>query len=115
MVADEFDEAPVWTFRVMVLGLISFVVLLVVNKYLATDTNDCIIGMALTIVIVYPLGYVMGKLVPKRMVYYPILGLEFSTNDGPFGIKEYALISIFANLGATIGGLTSSSIYFSCI
>lgn len=111
--AYEEDEAPVWTFRVMVLGSISFFILLIVNKYLAKETSDCIVGMALTIVVVYPLGYLMGKLMPKRMIYDPILGLEFSTNDGPFGIQEYALISIFANLGATVGGLTSSSIYFS--
>ncbi|KAH6776410.1 hypothetical protein C2S52_013971 [Perilla frutescens var. hirtella] len=107
---NEDDEAPVWTFRVMVLGCVSFVFLLVVNKYLVKETCECVVGMALTIVVVYPLGYIMGKIIPKRMVYYPTFGLEFSINDGPFGFKEYAVISIFANLGATIGGLTSSSI-----
>lgn len=112
---DERDEAPVWTFRVMVLGCASFLFLLVVNKYLAGETSECIMGLALTIVIVYPLGYLMGKLIPRRVVYYPMFGLEFCTNEGPFGFKEYALISIFANLGATIGGLTSSSIYMSYI
>ncbi|KAL1546810.1 hypothetical protein AAHA92_23359 [Salvia divinorum] len=112
---DESEDAPVWTFRVMVLGCTSFLFLLVVNKYLATETSECIMGMGLTIVVVYPLGFLMGKLIPRRVVYYPMFRLEFCTNEGPFSFKEYALISIFANLGATIGGLTSSSIYMSYI
>lgn len=112
---DENEEAPVWTFRVIVLGPISFLFLLVLNKYLVKETCECIMGMALTIVVVYPLGYIMGKLIPRRVVFFPTLGLEFYINDGPFGFKEYAMISIFANLGATIGGLTSSSMDLSYI
>ncbi|KAL8542247.1 hypothetical protein ACS0TY_003204 [Phlomoides rotata] len=71
------------------------------------ETSECIISMTSTVVVLYPLGYIMGLLIPQRMVYYPMFGLEFSTNQGPFALKEYAMISILANMGATIDGFTS--------
>ncbi|KAL8058567.1 hypothetical protein ABFS82_03G025700 [Erythranthe guttata] len=104
------DESPVWTFRVMLLGSISFVFLLILNKYFLNQTAEFIMGMASTLVVLYPLGYIMGKLIPTRTVYYPMFGLEFSMNSGSFGIREYAMISIFANVGAILGVFTSYSV-----
>lgn len=109
----ENEEGLIWTFRVMVLGSISFLILLVLNKYFLKEAGECIMSMASTMVVLYLLGYIMAKLIPKTVVYYPIFGLEFSINPGPFGLKEYAMISILANMGATIGGLTSYSVDWS--
>ncbi|KAK4428592.1 hypothetical protein Salat_1159000 [Sesamum alatum] len=103
------DEEPIWTFRVALLGSISFLFLLILNKYFLKQTSECIMGMASTLIVLYPLGYIMGKAIPNTRVYYPTLGgLEFSTNPGHFSGREYAIISILANMGAVIGGFTSN-------
>lgn len=107
MVGGLDEDSSLWTFRVILLGSISFLFLLILNKYFVKDTSECIMSMASTLVVLYPLGYIMGILIPQRMVYYRRLGLEFCTNEGPFALKEYAMISILANMGATIGGFTS--------
>ncbi|KAL8542245.1 hypothetical protein ACS0TY_003202 [Phlomoides rotata] len=107
MVGGLDEDSSLWTYHVILLGLISFFFLLILNKYFVKETSECIMSMASTVVVLYPLGYIMGLLVPQRMVYYPTLGLEFSTNQGPFALKEYAMISVLANMGATIGGFTS--------
>ncbi|KAL8490351.1 hypothetical protein ACS0TY_025540 [Phlomoides rotata] len=107
MVGGLDEDSSLWTFRVIFLGLISFFFLLILNKYFVKETSECIMSMASTVVVLYPLGYIMGLLIPQRMVYYPTFGLEFSTNQGPFALKEFAMISILANMGATIGGFTS--------
>lgn len=107
MVGGQDEDSSLWTFRVILLGSISFLFLLILNKYFVKETSECIMSMTSTLVVLYPLGYIMGIVVPRRMVYNRTLGLEFSTNQGPFALKEYAMISILANMGATIGGFTS--------
>lgn len=109
---DDEDDESLWTFRVMFLGSISCAVLLILNKYFLFQTTQCIMAMVSTLVILYPLGHIMAKLLPKRKVYFPILRLEFSLNPGPFDVREYALISIFANAGAVYSGITSYSVMF---
>ncbi|KAL0361295.1 UNVERIFIED_CONTAM: hypothetical protein Sradi_3814000 [Sesamum radiatum] len=107
------EEEPIWTFRMVLLGSISFVFLLILNKYFLKKTGECIMGMTSTLIVLYPLGYIMGKVVPNTRVYYPTLwGLEFSTNPGRFSGREYAMISILANMGAIIGGFTSNSYHW---
>ncbi|KAL2512593.1 Oligopeptide transporter 2 [Abeliophyllum distichum] len=108
---DEDDES-LWTFRVMFLGSISCVALSILNKYFLFQTTQCIMAMVSALVILYPLGHIMAKVLPKRKVYFPILRLEFSLNPGPFDVREYALISIFANTGAVYSGITSYSVMF---
>ncbi|KAL0325248.1 UNVERIFIED_CONTAM: hypothetical protein Sradi_5094100 [Sesamum radiatum] len=107
------DEEPIWTFRMVLLGSISFIFLLILNKYFFKQTGECVMGMTSTLMVLYPLGYIMGKVVPDTRVYYPTLGgLEFSTNPGRFTGREYAMISILANMGAIIGGFTSNSYHW---
>ncbi|KAG8377402.1 hypothetical protein BUALT_Bualt08G0029300 [Buddleja alternifolia] len=112
---DKFDEAQdsIWTFRVMILGTLSFLFLYILNKYIFNHTEECVIAMVSTLVVSYALGYIMGKIIPQRIVYYPTIGFQFSVNPAPFGPREYAIISILANIGAIIGGFTSDSLHSS--
>ncbi|PIN03158.1 hypothetical protein CDL12_24324 [Handroanthus impetiginosus] len=112
---EEDEQGPVWTFRVMLLGSISFLILLILNKYILNQTGQWILGMASALVVLYPMGYIMEIIIPRRRIYYPVFGFEFSVNPGPFGLREYALISIFANMGAIIGAFTSYSIDWSYV
>lgn len=106
---DDIDE-PVWTFRVLLLGLLSFIFLIIATKYYFHETSECVMSMVWVMVFVYPIGFIMGKKLPKRKIYLRPIGLEFSLNPGSFNTKEYALISIIGNIGAVYGGLTSDFI-----
>uniref|UniRef100_M0ZPM2 Oligopeptide transporter 4 n=1 Tax=Solanum tuberosum TaxID=4113 RepID=M0ZPM2_SOLTU len=107
---DNDDDEPVWTFRVLLLGLLSFIFLIIITKYYLHETSECVVSMVWVMVFVYPIGFIMGKKLPKRRIYLRLIGLEFSLNPGYFNTKEYALISIIGNIGAVYGGLTSDFI-----
>lgn len=107
----EDEEQPVWTFRVIYLGSLSCFFSFVLNKFFLYQTAQCIMSMVTVVAILYPVGYAMAKFMPKRSVYLPTFGLEFSLNPGPFDIREFVLICIFANTGAAYGGITSHSVH----
>ncbi|MCD7445785.1 hypothetical protein HAX54_000023 [Datura stramonium] len=107
---DDIDEEPVWTFRVVLLGLLSFIFLIIVTKYYLHETSECIVCMVWVMVFVYPIGFIMSKKLPKKKIYLRPIGLEFALNPGSFNKKEYAMISIIGNIGAVYGGLTSDFI-----
>ncbi|KAG5573382.1 hypothetical protein H5410_063148 [Solanum commersonii] len=109
-VDNDDDDEPVWTFRVLLLGLLSFIFLIIITKYYLHETSECVVSMVWVMVFVYPIGFIMGKKLPKRKIYLRLIGLEFSLNPGYFNTKEYALISIIGNIGAVYGGLTSDFI-----
>lgn len=108
---NDIDDEPVWTFRVLLLGLLSFIFLIIITKYYLHKTSECVVSMVWVMVFVYPIGFIMGKKLPKRKIYLRLIGLEFSLNPGYFNTKEYALISIIGNIGAVYGGLTSDFIF----
>ncbi|CAN4095302.1 unnamed protein product [Withania somnifera] len=107
---NDIDE-PVWTFRVLILGLLSFIFLVTVTKYYLRETSECIVSMVWVMVFVYPIGFIMAKKLPKRKIHLRPIGLEFALNPGSFNKKEYALISIIGNIGAVYGGLTSDFVF----
>ncbi|KAK4374368.1 hypothetical protein RND71_005045 [Anisodus tanguticus] len=107
---DDIDYEPVWTFRVLLLGLLSFIFLIITTKYYLHETSECVVSMVWVMVFVYPIGFIMGKKLPRRKIYLRPIGLEFALNPGSFNKKEYALISIIGNIGAVYGGLTSDFI-----
>ncbi|KAF3617932.1 hypothetical protein FXO38_33697 [Capsicum annuum] len=109
---DDYDiDEPVWTFRVLLLGLLSFIFLIIVTKYYLRETSECVMSMVWVTVFMYPIGFIMAKKLPKRKIYLRPIGLEFALNPGAFNKKEYAMISIIGNIGAVYGGLTSDFIF----
>ncbi|PHT33840.1 hypothetical protein CQW23_25640 [Capsicum baccatum] len=109
---DDYDiDEPVWTFRVLLLGLLSFIFLIIVTKYYLRETSECVMSMVWVTVFMYPIGFIMANKLPKRKIYLRPIGLEFPLNPGAFNKKEYAMISIIGNIGAVYGGLTSDFIF----
>lgn len=55
----------------------------------------------------YPLGCAAAKLAPVTIFYLPtwlpgrLSGAQWTLNDGPFNVKEHALIVIMANVGVS--------------
>ncbi|KAJ9174304.1 hypothetical protein P3X46_017341 [Hevea brasiliensis] len=90
---------PVLTFRMWVLGLASCVILAIVNQFFWYRTQPMVITSISAQIAVVPLGHLMAKTLPKRMMFQGTKW-EFSLNPGPFNVKEHVLITIFANAGA---------------
>ncbi|KAJ7959383.1 Oligopeptide transporter like [Quillaja saponaria] len=90
---------PVLTFRMWVLGVAACVVLSFVNQFFWYRKQPLIITSISAQIAVVPLGHLMAKSLPNRMLFHGTR-FEFSLNPGPFNIKEHVLITIFANSGA---------------
>ncbi|KAL5698468.1 OPT superfamily [Ranunculus cassubicifolius] len=90
---------PAVTFRMWVLGLLSCVVLSVVNQFYFYRSNPLNVSSVSAQIAVLPLGHLMAKLITKR-VFFQGSRFQFTLNPGPFNIKEHVLITIFANSGA---------------
>lgn len=106
------DAECIWTFRVLFLGSFSCIFMFVVNKFFIHSNEDCIMSMISISTILYPICLIWAKFLPKTIFYLRIIsissfGLEFCLNPGPFDIREFALISIFANSGAAYGSITT--------
>ncbi|KAK9103939.1 hypothetical protein Sjap_021193 [Stephania japonica] len=95
------DDAslPVLTFRMWVLGLVSCVLLSVLNQFFWFRNNPLSIGSISAQIAVVPLGHFMARVITKRN-FFQGTRFEFSLNPGPFNVKEHVLITIFANAGA---------------
>lgn len=107
---EEEEEESIWTFRVIFLGSISSIFLFIINKFFLYQNAQCIMSMLSVAAAEYPLGLIMAKFMPRRRVYLKTIRMEFSLNPGPFDVREFVLISIFANAGAAYGGITTHSI-----
>ncbi|GMJ14979.1 oligopeptide transporter 1, ARABIDOPSIS THALIANA OLIGOPEPTIDE TRANSPORTER 6 [Hibiscus trionum] len=90
---------PAVTFRMWVLGLGSCVVLSFVNQFFWYRKMPLTITSVSAMIAVVPLGHLMAKTLPHR-VFFENTRWEFTTNPGPFNMKEHVLITIFANSGA---------------
>ena len=91
---------PVVTFRMWTLGLLSCVVLSVLNQFFWFRTEPLSITAVSAQIAVLPLGRFMAATLPTRKMRFPGTNWEFSLNPGPFNMKEHVLITIFANAGA---------------
>nr|GMC52430.1 oligopeptide transporter 2-like [Ipomoea batatas]GMC55117.1 oligopeptide transporter 2-like [Ipomoea batatas]GME14685.1 oligopeptide transporter 2-like [Ipomoea batatas] len=100
----------VWTFRVFLLGSLSCVFLIIINKFYLQETAESVMSMVTTMAVAYPIAVVLAKRLPKRRIYVRAFDFEFALNPGPFSMREYVLISTLGNVGAVYGGLTSYSI-----
>ncbi|KAK9103938.1 hypothetical protein Sjap_021192 [Stephania japonica] len=95
------DDAslPALTFRMWVLGVVSCVLLSVLNQFFWFRNNPLSISSISAQIAVVPLGHFMARVITKRK-FLKGTRFEFSLNPGPFNVKEHVLITIFANAGA---------------
>ncbi|KAM7269914.1 hypothetical protein ACFE04_029128 [Oxalis oulophora] len=92
---------PCLTFRTWVLGIITCAVLAFLNQFFTYRQNQIYITSVSAQILVLPLGKFMAATLPRREIRIPGTNWSFSCNPGPFNLKEHALITIFANAGAT--------------
>ena len=78
-------ETPAFTFRSVTIGVSFAIVLAISNTILSFRTNAIAIPDTITIIMGYPIGVAMAKLLPPGIL-----------NPGDFSIKEHVLINMIA-------------------
>ncbi|MCO5569815.1 hypothetical protein L7F22_023529 [Adiantum nelumboides] len=91
---------PVVTFRMWTLGLLSCIILSILNQFFWFRTEPLSITAVSAQIAVLPLGRFMAATLPTRRMRFPGTNWHFTLNPGPFNMKEHVLITIFANAGA---------------
>ncbi|KAF9198035.1 hypothetical protein BGZ49_001266 [Haplosporangium sp. Z 27] len=89
---------PVLTFRFWVLSFIFSVVGSVIWQYYYFRSTSGTFSIYFVILVTYPLGKLMAKILPTYSV--SVFGFGMSLNPGPFNIKEHALIGITVSTAA---------------
>ncbi|CAF0831630.1 unnamed protein product [Didymodactylos carnosus] len=89
------------TFRTWLIGLFLTVIFSIVNQYCYFRTNTFSIPPMLVIVLSYPIGRLMHKILPAKTWYIPLINRDFSLNPGPFSIKEHVLIYVMVSAAQT--------------
>ncbi|KAG8381107.1 hypothetical protein BUALT_Bualt06G0088000 [Buddleja alternifolia] len=90
---------PVYTFRMWFLGIITCVLLSIVNQFFWYRTAPISISSTAAQIAVVPIGHLMARTLTKR-AFFKGTRFEFTLNPGPFNVKEHVLITMFANAGA---------------
>ncbi|GKV37392.1 hypothetical protein SLEP1_g45426 [Rubroshorea leprosula] len=99
-ITDDPSE-PALTVRTWFLGLLSCCILSSLNQFFSYRQNVLTVTSVSAQIISLPLGKLMAAVLPTTKIRFPFTNFSFSLNPGPFTIKEHALITIFANCGAS--------------
>ncbi|XP_058068215.1 oligopeptide transporter 5-like [Magnolia sinica] len=91
---------PVLTFRTWVLGLTTCSLLSFVNQYFHYRQNRIFVSDLVAQILLLPVGKMMARTLPTKPIRVPGTKWTFSLNPGPFNIKEHALTTILASMGA---------------
>ncbi|KAJ3388526.1 hypothetical protein HDU84_009713 [Entophlyctis sp. JEL0112] len=91
---------PALTFRVIVLGTLTVVILGICNSIFSLRTNLFTVNKYFILVVTYPIGNFMYWSLSTRTYTVPYFKWTFTLNPGPFSFKEQALIYICAQVGA---------------
>ena len=79
-------DTPAFTFRTLVIGSVFAVILSMTNTMLSFRTNSIRLPSSITVIIGYPIGVAMSKLLPSGIL-----------NPGDFSLKEHVLLNIIAS------------------
>ncbi|CAM6084046.1 unnamed protein product [Calypogeia fissa] len=97
-------SVPYWTFRTVVLGILSCGLITFLNTYFSYRNEPIVISVTTVLIATAPIGKFMAKTLPDRFIRIPGMGRGFSLNPGPFSMKEHGLITIFASAGSVRPG-----------
>lgn len=99
----------------MVLGLTSCCLLAFVNQFFGYRQNHLYIGSISAQILVLPIGKLMAATLPSKPIQVPLTPWSFSSNPGPFNLKEHVLITIFTSCGS--GGVyaVGTYIWWACL
>lgn len=90
---------PALTFRTWVLGPIINVFMSSMFQIFYYRQVGINVTTSLIQILILLIGKLMAKKIPKKIVRIPGTKFEFSTNPGPFDIKEHVLVTILATTG----------------
>ncbi|CAF1316637.1 unnamed protein product [Didymodactylos carnosus] len=89
------------TFRTWFIGLFLTVIFSIVNQYCYFRTDTFSMSPMLVIVLSYPIGRLMHKILPAKTWHIPLINRNFSLNPGPFSIKEHVIIYVMVSAAQT--------------
>ncbi|KAH7577520.1 hypothetical protein JRO89_XS01G0262100 [Xanthoceras sorbifolium] len=90
---------PALTFRTWVLGPITCAILAFVSLFFLYRQNIIIIPDACVLMLLLALGKLMASTLPSKPVKVPGTRWSFSTNPGPFDLKQNGLLTVLATSG----------------
>lgn len=97
--ATDDPSLPSLTFRSLLLGLLSCLLLSFLNQFFWFRRQPLSISSVAAQVVVLPLGRLLSSGIISRKVFLRGTRWEFTLNPGRFNIKEHVLVSIFASCG----------------
>ena len=74
---------PAFTFRTVTIGIVMTIFVMAANAILAFRSNPILLPHTVSVMVGYPIGVAMSKLLPKGIL-----------NPGPFSLKEHVLINV---------------------
>ncbi|KAJ3214742.1 hypothetical protein HDU67_001281 [Dinochytrium kinnereticum] len=93
-------NTPALTFRVVIMGVILLITLSIINTLFTFRTNEFFISPLIGVLLSYPLGTFLSKILPRTHFILPFSLGEFTLNPGPFSLKEHALLYIISSAAA---------------
>lgn len=90
------DQSPANTVRAWILGLLFVTVVAAINMLLSMRSPALTVPTVVVILLVYPLGLMWAKFVPIKIFH--IFGVKWTTNPGPWTIKEHTVVTLMANV-----------------
>lgn len=84
------------TVRAWILGFIFVTLSSGINMFLSMRSPAITIPTVVILLVVYPCGQFMARILPKRK--FRTFGVEWTLNTGPFSIKEHTVVVLMANV-----------------
>lgn len=84
------------TIRAWLLGFIFVTLSSGINMFLSMRSPAITIPTVVILLVVYPCGQFLAKILPTRK--FKTFGLEWTLNTGPFSIKEHTVVVLMANV-----------------
>jgi hypothetical protein len=90
------DNSPANTLRAWILGMFFVTVVGAINMLLSMRQPALTIPTVVVILLVYPLGLLWARFVPTKS--FRTFGVEWTTNPGPWTIKEHTVVTLMASV-----------------
>ncbi|EFR02303.1 oligopeptide transporter 5 [Nannizzia gypsea CBS 118893] len=89
------EDLPASTVRAWVIGMFLTTIGSGLNSLFSLRAPAIIITSVVALLVSYPIGVAWAKIIPART--FNTFGMKWTTNPGPFNVKEHVLIVVMAN------------------
>ncbi|KAG9520209.1 OPT family small oligopeptide transporter, partial [Aureobasidium melanogenum] len=97
------------TVRAWFLGFVFVTLSSGINMFLSMRSPAITIPTVVILLVVYPCGQFLAKVLPSRR--FKTFGLEWTLNTGPFSIKEHTVVVLMANVTSQVIGIAFAGIF----